>query len=141
MKNSKQYGKRSRQMSVFLILTVLFAGCAPSLPSFAATEEDIWKAPDGNVAMTPQAAQELLSEVRTLRAERDTLLLSQQAEREQTRLLIAEMQEFREQVKREREASQTVTRELEKELRRQKARSTTIGILGTAGIILSLVLR
>lgn len=141
MKNSRQYGKRLRLTSALLILTVLFAGCAPSLPSYAATEADIWKTPDGNVAMTPQAAQEFLTEVRTLRAERDVLLLCRQEEREQTRLLIAEIQGFREQVKMERETSQAVKLELEKELSRQKARARTIGLLSVAGVILSIALR
>lgn len=138
MKNLRRLARKLLKALPALTLTSLLLVCALSLPSYA-TNEEIWATPDGNVAMSPGAAAEILQELKTLRAERNILIQALQDERDATSRLIQTVDEYRQQVQAEREASQTLIADLQKQIKEERRRAKQYAILGSVGIILAII--
>lgn len=138
MQNLKRLVRRLIRPSLAWILISLLLVCALSSPSYA-TNEEIWATPDGNVAMSPGAAAEILQELKALRAERNILIQALQEERDATSRLIQTVDEYRLQVQAEREASQTLIADLQKQIKEERRRAKQYAILGSVGIILAIV--
>lgn len=119
-------------LSILLALLTVFV---MSLPGFAAeTDTEIWEK-DGNVVLTPQAAKDLLQEIRTLRAENEALTYSLESERVDTLEIIAAVRELREQIQQERRLSQETIVLLQKQLNAEKRKTKTVGIIGLVAIL------
>ena len=119
-------------LSILLALLTVFV---MSLPGFAAeTDTEIWEK-DGNVVLTPQAAKDLLQEIRTLRAENEALTYSLESERVDTLEVIAAVRELREQIQQERRLSQETISLLQKQLNAEKRKTKTVGIIGLVAIL------
>lgn len=119
-------------LSILLALLTVFV---MSLPGFAAeTDTEIWEK-DGNVVLTPQAAKDLLQEIRTLRAENEALTYSLESERVATLEVIAAVRELREQIQQERHLSQETITLLQKQLNAEKRKTKTVGIIGLVAIL------
>ena len=119
-------------LSILLALLTVFV---MSLPGFAAeTDTEIWEK-DGNVVLTPQAAKDLLQEIRTLRAENEALTYSLESERVATLEVIAAVRELREQIQQERHRSQETITLLQKQLNAEKRKTKTVGIIGLVAIL------
>ena len=119
-------------VSILLALLTVFV---MSLPGFAAeTDTEIWEK-DGNVVLTPQAAKDLLQEIRTLRAENEALTYSLESERAATLEVIAAVRELREQIQQERHLSQETIALLQKQLNAEKRKTKTVGIIGLVAIL------
>ncbi|MCD7875791.1 MAG: hypothetical protein LUH49_02285 [Cloacibacillus porcorum] len=119
-------------ISILLALLTVFV---MSLPGFAAeTDTEIWEK-DGNVVLTPQAAKDLLQEIRTLRAENEALTYSLESERVATLEVIAAVRELREQIQQERHLSQETITLLQKQLNAEKRKTKTVGIIGLVAIL------
>lgn len=119
-------------LSILLALLTVFV---MSLPGFAAeTDTEIWEK-DGNVVLTPQAAKDLLQEIRTLRAENEALTYSLESERVATLEVIAAVRELREQIQQERHLSQETIALLQKQLNAEKRKTKTVGIIGLVAIL------
>lgn len=124
-------------LSILLALLTVFV---MSLPGFAAeTDTEIWEK-DGNVVLTPQAAKDLLQEIRALRAENEALRESLMMERQETLEFITSVKQFREEVQKERQLSQETISQLRKDLKMERQRTQTVGIIGGVLTILALAL-
>lgn len=124
-------------LSTLLALSVLFAA---SSPGYAGATPEIWQTAQGDVSMTQQAAKDLLLGIRELRAENEALRESLALERRAAEELIAQIEEFRTEIERERRLSQETIARLREELRKEKRKSQTAGIIGAAATILALIL-
>lgn len=124
-------------LSILLALLTVFV---MSLPGFAAeTDTEIWEK-DGNVVLTPQAAKDLLQEIRTLRAENEALTYSLESERVATLEVIAAVRELREQIQQERHLSQETITLLQKQLNAEKRKTKTVGLIGVIAVIAALAI-
>lgn len=119
-------------ISILLALLTVFVANSPGYA--AATDTEIWEK-DGNVVLTPQAAKDLLQEIRTLRAENEALTYSLESERAATLEVIAAVRELREQIQQERRLSQETITLLQKQLNAEKRKTKTVGIIGLAAIL------
>lgn len=129
MKSLRQLVRTLLKRLPALILISLLLVCVKSLPSYA--NEEIWATPDGSVAMSLEAAADILAELRALQSEREILIQALQDERDATLRLITTVEEYRQQVQAEREASQTLIAELQAELKAERRRSKRNAVLGS----------
>lgn len=128
------------RMFALLILLALLTVFVTSLPGYAAeTDTEIWEK-DGNVVLAPQAAKDLFQEIRALRAENEALRESLMIERQETLELITSVKQLQEEVQKERRLSQETISRLRKDLKRERQRTQTVGIIGGVLTIFALAL-